>query len=112
MADALDRGFVSFEGGWKVTKFRSKPVEIDAYQLTSDLVEAIVLDKLKVPGLRLTRADFHQERRTISDARFRVTTIHGEETRVIVGDWIITEPDGVHHYPCKPDIFAARYEPA
>ena len=31
---------------------------------------------------------------------------------VCVGDWIITEPDGKSHYPCKPDIFAARYEPA
>lgn len=30
---------------------------------------------------------------------------------VCPGDWIIT---GVHgeHYPCKPDIFAATYEPA
>ncbi len=40
-----------------------------------------------------------------------VTTIHGQRTSVELGDWIITEPDGVHHYPCKPDIFAATYEP-
>lgn len=38
-----------------------------------------------------------------------VTTIHGQETSVAPGDWIITEPDGIHHYPCKPDVFAARY---
>ena len=25
------------------------------------------------------------------------------------GDWIITEPDNIRHYPCKPDIFAAKY---
>lgn len=40
-----------------------------------------------------------------------VTTIHGQQTHVVPGDWIITEPDGIHHYPCKPDIFAATYEP-
>ncbi len=26
------------------------------------------------------------------------------------GDWIITGVQG-EHYPCKPDIFAATYEP-
>lgn len=40
-----------------------------------------------------------------------VVTIHGQTTLVADGDWIITEPDGIHHYPCKPDIFAATYEP-
>ena len=93
-------------------KFRNKPIEIEAYQLTKELIDAIVLDNLKVPGLIMTRADFHPARRIVHDARFRVVTIHGQETPVVVDDWIITEPDGVHHYPCKPDIFAARYEPA
>lgn len=27
------------------------------------------------------------------------------------GDWVITEPNGRGHYPCKPDIFEATYEP-
>jgi hypothetical protein len=40
-----------------------------------------------------------------------VITIHGQKTIVMPGDWIITEPDGIHHYPCKPDIFAATYGP-
>lgn len=40
-----------------------------------------------------------------------VITIHGQKTRIADGDWIIAEPDGKHHYPCKPDIFAANYEP-
>ena len=42
---------------------------------------------------------------------YYVVTIHGQKTLVEEGDWIITEPDGVHHYPCKPDIFEASYEP-
>jgi hypothetical protein len=40
-----------------------------------------------------------------------VVTIHGEHAKVVPGDWVITEPDGEHHYPCKPDIFEATYEP-
>ena len=40
-----------------------------------------------------------------------VVTIHGQKADLAPGDWVITEPDGVHHYPCKPDIFAATYEP-
>jgi hypothetical protein len=37
-------------------------------------------------------------------------TIHGQVTHVSPGDWIITEQDGIHHYPCKPDIFESTYE--
>jgi hypothetical protein len=40
-----------------------------------------------------------------------VITIHGQETKIVDGDWIIPEPDGVHFYPCKPDIFEATYDP-
>lgn len=43
------------------------------------------------------------------DPQFFVITIHGQGTVVAPGDWIITEPDGEHHYPCKPDVFEARY---
>ncbi len=42
-----------------------------------------------------------------------VHTIHDEQHVVVAdGDWIISEPDGQHFYPCKPDIFDATYEPA
>ena len=40
-----------------------------------------------------------------------VHTIHkGQTVKLEVGDWIITEPDGEHFYPCKPDIFEQTYE--
>jgi hypothetical protein len=42
---------------------------------------------------------------------YYVRTINGENVRIHPGEWIITEPDGIHHYPCKPDIFEKRYEP-
>ncbi len=41
-----------------------------------------------------------------------VITIHGQRCYIQVGDWIVPEPDGIHFYPVKPDIFAATYEPA
>lgn len=41
-----------------------------------------------------------------------VHTIHGNQSVLLEdGDWVIPEPDGVHFYPCKPDIFEATYEP-
>ena len=42
--------------------------------------------------------------------RFYVVTLHEQRAYLTHGDWIITEPDGVHHYPVKPSVFAARYE--
>ncbi len=41
-----------------------------------------------------------------------VVTAHGQRVYLEPGDWVIAEPDGRGHYPCKPDIFAATYEPA
>ena len=38
-----------------------------------------------------------------------IETLEGGH-RVIPCDWIITGIKG-EHYPCKPDIFAATYEP-
>lgn len=47
---------------------------------------------------------------------FYVVTIHGQRTPIVPGDWVIVEsrqptPGLVHAYPCKPDVFAATYEP-
>ncbi len=93
-------------------KFRKKPVVIEAYQITRELLEGILFDGKKYPdGLRLLHASFHVENRTISHWAGQVTTIHNQETKVVEGDWVITEPNGINHYPCKPDIFEKTYEP-
>ena len=42
--------------------------------------------------------------------RFFVTTMHGHLTPIEPGDWIVTERDGEHHYPVKPDVFESTYE--
>jgi hypothetical protein len=45
--------------------------------------------------------------------RPHVHTVHkGQTVTLEPGDWVIAEPDGLHYYPCKPDVFEATYEPA
>lgn len=77
-----------------MARYRSKPVEIDAEQWHPGKsvrgVFALGVDPYVMPC---------------------VITIHGQVTPISPGDWIVAEPDGIHFYPCKPDIFESRYEP-
>jgi hypothetical protein len=76
-------------------KFRRKPV----------VVEAALFDGLPSndpPGVCRREEDMSPY----------VVTIHDQRCYVSPGDWIIREPDGVHYYPCKPDVFEALYEAA
>lgn len=75
-------------------KFRSKPREIEAEQF---------FERRPLPFADRAACCFNR-------GRWYVVTIHGQETDIVEGDWIIPEPDGIHFYPCKPDIFAATYE--
>lgn len=73
-------------------KFRSKPIVVEAVHF---------LDVTDLPaGVR-----------AIGSTVYKVKTIHGQWALIEVGDWVITESDGEHHYPCKDDIFRKRYEP-
>lgn len=74
-------------------RFLKKRVEIEAVQFDGQANDP--------PGV------FRRE----EDLTPYVVTIHGQRCYIEPGDWIIPEPDGVHYYPCKPDIFAATYEP-
>lgn len=47
---------------------------------------------------------------TSEESEFYVITIHGQETKIVDGDWILPEPDSIHFYPVKADIFAERFE--
>lgn len=82
-------------------KYRKKPVVVEAAQLTAEAFEVDYPWAGHIPGVVYYPKERHA----------KVTTIHGDQLVVEVGDWIITEPDGIHHYPCKPDIFEATYEP-
>lgn len=86
-------------------RFRKKPVMVDAFQWwehniqPGDPVKPSALDQLGCA---------HCEHK-ISEHGW-IDTLEGGHI-VCPGDWIITGVKG-EHYPCKPDIFEATYEPA
>lgn len=78
-----------------MAKYRKKPVIIEAIQWfpgmeLEDVCEVPNFGSVPACGL--------------------IDTLEGQ-MRVSSGDWIITGVKG-EKYPCKPDIFAATYEPA
>jgi hypothetical protein len=80
-------------------KFRKKPVEIEAVQITDSTFDAPHPNEEHIPGV-------------VYDPRSRcafIKTLEGT-MRADMGDWIIRGVKG-ELYPCKPDIFAATYEP-
>lgn len=75
-------------------RFQSKVVEIEASQFLHGATSPI--------GVR-----------TREDGSCFVVTVHGQETEITSGDWIILEDppgDGTRAYPCKPDVFERKYE--
>ena len=102
-------------------KYRKKPLEIEAVQLrwtTWPEVCALLGDALiaenptgawAIPVDEVTDTCGESGPEYIALA---VRTIHGERAIVRHGDWIIPESQPGLFYPCKPDIFAAAYEPA
>lgn len=86
--------------------FRKKPVEIQAIQFTGGNWTAVgVFMGYPRGGLPPTGKD------PDGTPWIALTTVHGETAYARPGDWIIPEPVARRFYPCKPDIFAATYEP-
>lgn len=88
-----------------MSKFRKKPVVIEAVQYTGQTmpVEAVpnwlvdaMFDRTVLPS--------HDD----AVKELYIETLEGRMT-VSVGDWIIQGVKG-ELYPCKPDIFAATYD--
>jgi hypothetical protein len=82
-------------------KFRKKPVVIDAIQWD---------------GMASTANEFIGDRYGVQwsfesseSSNIIIPTLEGAHLG-LVGDWIIKGIKG-EFYPCKPDIFAATYEP-
>lgn len=91
-----------------MAKFRKKPVVIEAVQWdgSADHPAVWLVHKSKATGTILgPSVDFDTPTTVIHAIR----TLEGW-AEVSPGDWIIR---GIkdEHYPCKPDIFAATYEP-
>ena len=77
--------------------YRKKPVTVQAVQYPC-----------AHPALHRCSCDSNSA--CSSCGREFIQTLEGP-LNVSPGDWIITGVQG-EHYPCKPDIFAATYEPA
>jgi hypothetical protein len=88
-----------------MAKFRKKPVVIEAFLIPPD-------DELTraVPPAWLLQAMVKEEAIAVDGGGVDIVTREGV-MRGNVGDWIIQGVKG-ELYPCKPDIFAATYDPA
>lgn len=90
-----------------MAKYRKKPVVIEAFQWTGgpDQIEAPVwaCEAIRAGAVRF-------ERLGTPEVSLLIDTLEGTH-RANQGDWIIQGVKG-ELYPCKPDIFAATYEPA
>lgn len=82
-------------------KYRSKPVVVDA--------EQFFYDRPTLRGVYYPNAS--PDGRTYKGDAF-VITAHEQRVYLQNGDWVIAESDGEHYYPCKNDVFRAKYEPA
>lgn len=81
-------------------KFRKKPVVIEAVLVTN-----ATFDDPHPNPTHLVGPTYDPVQRCVF-----ISTLEGV-MRANVGDWIIRGVKG-ELYPCKPDIFAATYEPA
>jgi hypothetical protein len=87
-----------------MAKFRKKPVVVEAEQFWPWAMP-------HPRGVGVKSVDGRPDSVEGQKIEWYVNTAGGPAD-VFPGDWIITEPDSRGHYPCRPDIFTATYEPA
>lgn len=85
-------------------KYRKKPVVIEAVQF-----DPLFAHKLELPDGVIGSNSPGSDNWAYIGCEFWIETLEGK-MKVSAGDWIITGVKG-ERYPCKPDIFAATYEP-
>ena len=94
-------------------KYRKKPVEIEAVQWTGANAEEVIgfaySDDRWKAGIDSPLVDGPSIGYTVPTGELHIPTLEGEMTAK-PGDYIIRGIKG-ELYPCKPDIFAATYEP-
>lgn len=81
-----------------MSKYRKKPVVIDAVQFTGQNIQEI-WDEFGVADIYGPVED---------DPCAYIFTLEGK-MKVDIGDWVIQGVNG-EHYPCKTDIFDKTYE--
>jgi hypothetical protein len=86
-----------------MAKFRKKPVVIEAIRWAGPGDTNRVINWLSMMGVTLNESwRFH-------DTDITITTLEGD-MKATPGDWIVRGVMG-EFYPCKPDVFAATYDP-
>lgn len=106
----------SASDGQRPGRFRKKPVEIEAVQLTWktwNLVCEFTGDTISEfsPAWNIGSLEASDTCGEIGPfIAMHVTTTHGERAVVRHGDWIIPDSKPGTFYPCKPDVFEATYE--
>jgi hypothetical protein len=92
-------------------KYRKKPVVIEAVQWTGGNLREIITFIDGPPITRTAHAGmmWEQYEELVRRDGLKIFTLEGK-MNAAVGDWIIKGVQG-EFYPCKPDIFAATYEP-
>ena len=88
-----------------MSKFRKKPVVIEAVQFVGKESFPEILD---FTNFAVAAAGKQNDDGTWTP-HIEIETLEGT-MRADVGDWIIRGVKG-ELYPCKPDIFAATYDP-
>ena len=83
-------------------KFRKKPVVIEAWLFDGSVKSFRAIPFSPAPAVFIRRQGHPAN-------QIDIPTLEGVMT-ANVGDWIIKGVKG-EFYPCKPDIFAATYEP-
>ena len=84
-----------------LSKFRAKPVVLEAVRLTKENATAVreFIGKHKYDDSR----DGHDP------VNIMLRSAHGN-VLLEVGDWLVKDAQG-DYYPCKDSIFKAKYEP-
>jgi len=91
-------------------KFRKKPVVIEAIRWTGYNTRDVLLAVKPDLGPSEMPPGWWLKQPSAGEFRLVIPTLEGEH-EATPGDWIIKGIKG-EFYPCKPDIFAATYEPA
>lgn len=85
-------------------QFRKRPVVIDAFHFMTDPMPDWFMERVSSNAVVLVNCY-----RDSPKAQAHIKTLEGVMT-ALAGDWVIKGVQG-EIYPCKPDIFAATYEP-
>lgn len=91
-----------------MAQYRKKPVVIDAVRVVSVLIAVKTVEWGDLPSW--IQEAYARDEWTVRADGIAIRTLEGE-MRADEGDWIIRGGAG-ELYPCKPEIFAATYDPA